>query len=364
MFNFSISRVGKFFIGFAMVLVWSLVGCEQLVEKPVVNNASVQVGQFVLRPALDSLGNVVYVGSTNGRAGASIPYVSGFSFPFGNDQIYTEASDKDDWRNDQGLVYGKFIANKWHLGEDWNLQSGGNTDQGRPVYAMAEGEVVYSQYVDACWGRVIVIRHLMTNGSLIETMYGHLSGTSVSKGQIVGRRELIGNIGGQGLNCSGVAMSAHLHLEARSSSCSAWGKPGPGYSSSTSGWFSASSLVYANFPTAPIVLNTPANGASIRRTTAQLFSWQNYWLPNAESRIQIANANAGGASPVWSASGGFQSGLIYNQNIGKYNGVNLSFSMPGTYYWSVRSSNVYNQSGYGLYTSNYSQPRKFTVLTY
>lgn len=362
--NFPFSRVGKSFIGFVMVLVLSLVGCEQAVEDSNVSASSVQVGRSVLLHAVDSTGKSVVISSANSRVdAAATPYVSGFSFPFGSDKLYTESSDGDGWRNDQGLVYGKFVANKWHLGEDWNAETGGNTDQGSPVYAMAEGEVVYSQYVDACWGRVVILRHRRSDGSQIETMYGHLSSNSVSVGQIVQRRQPIGAIGGQGLNCSGVAMSAHLHLEARYSSCSSWGKPGPGYGTSTTGWFAASSLVYANFPTVPIALSTPANNASIRRSTSQLFSWQNFWLLNAESRIQIAYS-ANNSSPAWNAQSGFQSGLVYNQNIGKYNGLYFSFSVAGTYYWTVRSNNIYNQSGYGLYTSNFSQPRKFAVLSY
>lgn len=157
-------------------------------------------------------------------------------------------------------------------------------------------------------------------------------------------------------------MNAHLHLEARYSNCSSWGKPGPGYATSTTGWFAASNLVYANFPTWPIALSTPANNITIRRSTLQLFSWQNWWLLNAESRIQVAFAN--NSTPGWNAQSGFTTGIVYNQNIGKFNGVNLSFSVPGTYYWTVRSSNQINSSSYGLYTSNYSQPRKVVVLPY
>lgn len=336
---------------------------QQVAKTEITDGSSVQVGKLAQLPAVDSLGNSVSVGVPNGKVGASVPYTSGFSFPFGNDQVYSQASDRDGWYNAQGLEYGWVVAKQWHLGEDWNIETGGNNEQGLPCYAMAEGEVVYSANAGSCWGEVVILRHKLPNGSEIETQYGHLSKRSVSVGQVVQRRQQIGNLGGQGLNCNGT-IYAHLHLEARYSNCPSWGKPGPGYATSTAGWFAASSLVYGNFPTWPIALSIPANNATIRRSTNQLFSWQNFWLLNAESRIQIASANAGNSSPAWSASGGFQSGLVYNQNIGKYNGVNLSFSVPGTYYWSVRSSNVYNQSGYGLYTSNFTQPRKLVVQSF
>jgi murein DD-endopeptidase MepM/ murein hydrolase activator NlpD len=346
------------------VLFTAPFACEQqqVLENPVANQSSVQAGKLLQLPALDSLGNAVGVASPQGKIAANVPYVSGFSFPFGNDQTYSQASDKDGWFNAQGLDFGRVVAKQYHTGEDWNIETGGaNADQGQPCYAMAEGEIVYSSDAGSCWGGVVIIRHKLPNGSEIETQYGHLSKRTVSVGKVVQRREQIGNIGGQGLNCNG-PMSAHLHLEARNSNCASWGKPGPGYSTSTTGWFAASSLVYSNFPTWPLALGTPANNASIRRSTNQLFSWQNFWLLNAESRIQIAYST--NSTPGWNAQSGFTQGIIYNQNIGRFNGLSMNFSVPGNYYWTVRSSNQGYSSGFGLYTSIYTQPRKFTVLSY
>ena len=39
-----------------------------------------------------------------------------------------------------------------HMGEDWNGNGGGNSDLGDPVYATADGVVVYSEDFRRSWG--------------------------------------------------------------------------------------------------------------------------------------------------------------------------------------------------------------------
>lgn len=316
------------------------------------DNSTITVENKVLLPAVDSTGKAINLASPNGRTAlASVPYVSGFSFPFGSDKVYTAASDRDGWYNAQGLVY-EVATGKTHLGEDWNSEDGGNSEQGFPCYAMAEGEVIYSAKASDCWGNVIILRHNLPNGTQVETLYGHLSVLKVKVGDVVARRSQIGNIGGKGLVCGGNEIYAHLHLEARYSNCPSWGKPGPGSSTSTTGWVSASNLVYKNFPTVPVTLSTPADGASIRSNVFTLFAWQNYWLLSANSRIQVAYSAT--SSPPWSSQSGFQSGLVYNNNIGQYNGIYFKFSGTGSYWWCVQSTG----SGY---SSTFTSPRRVVI---
>lgn len=52
----------------------------------------------------------------------------------------------------------EFSVNR-HLGEDWNGARGGNTDINDPVYAAANGVVVFADWVSAGWGNVIRIVH-------------------------------------------------------------------------------------------------------------------------------------------------------------------------------------------------------------
>lgn len=102
-----------------------------------------------------------------------------------------------------------------HLGEDWNGNGGGNTDEGDPVYSIAHGVVVFSEDYRRGWGNVVIVRHAYreTNGQIafIDSLYGHLKVRSVRVGQQVTRGQLLGTIG-----CGPYRMyAAHLHFEIR-----------------------------------------------------------------------------------------------------------------------------------------------------
>ena len=63
-----------------------------------------------------------------------------FAYPLGKTETLTQERDKkDEWYNAQD-----FGANN-HLGEDWNKNSGGNTDCGESVFAIAAGRIVYAE---------------------------------------------------------------------------------------------------------------------------------------------------------------------------------------------------------------------------
>src|SRR5688500_1618508 len=62
-----------------------------------------------------------------------------FAYPVGESDFATEKNDWWDlWYNAQD-----FGENR-HLGEDWNKTTGGNTDCGEPVYASADGMIVFA----------------------------------------------------------------------------------------------------------------------------------------------------------------------------------------------------------------------------
>lgn len=100
-----------------------------------------------------------------------------------------------------------------HLGEDWNGVGGGNTDLGDPVYATANGLVVYARDFRSGWGNVVIVRHAYQEGlgvRYVDSLYGHLDRISVKEGQRVDRGDKVGTIGtahGQ--------YPAHLHFEMR-----------------------------------------------------------------------------------------------------------------------------------------------------
>ncbi|MEP6925434.1 MAG: M23 family metallopeptidase, partial [Pyrinomonadaceae bacterium] len=148
----------------------------------------------------------------------NVPIADEFDYPIGETRRVTQSNDKDGWYNAQD--FGK----RNHLGEDWNSSAGGNTDCGAPVYAAAKGVIVFAERKVPGWGNVLIIRHRLADGELVETLYGHLQSFVKTSGEVK-RREKVGAVG----NGDGKYL-CHLHFEIRASDCSAWGKPGPGYS--------------------------------------------------------------------------------------------------------------------------------------
>jgi hypothetical protein len=100
-----------------------------------------------------------------------------------------------------------------HLGDDWNGTGGGNSDYGDPVFAIADGVVVYSENFGSNWGQVIIVRHKYREGGSVkqvDSLYGHVINRRVSMGNSVRRGQQIAQIG----NNNGMYL-AHLHLEIR-----------------------------------------------------------------------------------------------------------------------------------------------------
>lgn len=162
-----------------------------------------------------------------------IPISDGFDYPISNSKRVTEAKDGDGW------YVARNFGESEHLGEDWNKESGGNTDCGLPVYAASKGMIVFAGEAGPGWGKIIIVRHRLADGTLIETLYGHLSSIARLSG-VVERRERIGQIG----DADG-AYPCHLHFELRSSDCPFWGLTGPGYSTIRTGWTDPSDFIDA-----------------------------------------------------------------------------------------------------------------------
>lgn len=117
--------------------------------------------------------------------------------------------------NGDGYYIFRGFSQNGHLGEDWNGNGGGDTDEGDPVYAIAHGVVVFSEDYMRGWGNVVIIRHAYreSNGQIafVDSLYGHLKVRSVQLGQQVTRGQVVGTIG-----CGPHRMyAAHLHFEIR-----------------------------------------------------------------------------------------------------------------------------------------------------
>lgn len=137
-------------------------------------------------------------------AGAKVNLADGFDFPVGK-------PNADGFYKARGLR----LRSPQHFGEDWNGRSGGDSDLGAPVYAVADGIVTLAANLRAGWGNVVLTRHAYRDPSTgqvkyIDTLNGHLHQIMVKAGEAVKRGQQIGTIG----NNSGM-YPAHLHFEMR-----------------------------------------------------------------------------------------------------------------------------------------------------
>lgn len=155
-----------------------------------------------------------------------------FAYPLGDGSKLTAAKDATDaWFN--ALNFG----DENHLGEDWNKNSGGNTDCGEPVYAAANGVISFSGDAGPGWGNVVIVTHSLPDGSRVQTLYGHLKEIVKMDGEVK-IREKIGTIG----NANGKYL-CHLHFELRDASSPMWDRAGPGYSADRPGWLDPSDFI-------------------------------------------------------------------------------------------------------------------------
>src|SRR4030081_148937 len=133
-----------------------------------------------------------------------------------------------------------FTQNR-HLGDDLNGIGGENSDLGDPIFAVADGEVLFAEEAGRGWGNVIIILHAYEeNGArkFVQSYYGHVETILVERKQKVHRGEQIATIG-----TAGGIYWAHLHFEMRE-----FTTPfiGPGYRDDTRGWIDPSAFIAAH----------------------------------------------------------------------------------------------------------------------
>jgi uncharacterized repeat protein (TIGR01451 family) len=132
-----------------------------------------------------------------------------------------------------------------HLGEDWNRGSISTPDDfGDTVYAASNGQVIFARTnvpianSVLIWGKVIIIRHTLPDGTLVESQYAHLKDMNVSEGATVTRGQPIGTIGDGDGN-----WYSHLHFEIRYPNCPWWGNAGPAWSTNATGWANPANFI-------------------------------------------------------------------------------------------------------------------------
>lgn len=165
------------------------------------------------------------VGQLHASPADTAPLADGFDWPIGRPDA-------------RGYYDAQPFGENRHLGEDWNANTGANTDLGDPVFAIGHGVVTFAGHVPGGWGNIVRVVHTWEEDGQqkqVESFYAHLDEFFVTEGEIVRRGGRIGTIG----DADG-RYYAHLHLELRDRV----GMPhGPGYSQVTDGWISPSEFI-------------------------------------------------------------------------------------------------------------------------
>ena len=121
----------------------------------------------------------------------------GFAWPYGGSYYISSGYG---YRIHPTLGYSKL-----HGGIDIT----GSGAYGKPIYAIANGQVILSQYYDS-YGNCIMIDHGKYNGTSIVSLYAHAASLYVSVGQNVTKGQQIGTVGS-----TGRSTGPHLHFEIR-----------------------------------------------------------------------------------------------------------------------------------------------------
>lgn len=146
-----------------------------------------------------------------------------FDYPVGDLEPYGHRSGKGWWVAQDFADEINFADNRkgQHLGEDWNIKGEPTDDEGKPVYAIADGVVIRAEE-NKSYGHFVMILHALPPNSqprFVVSLYGHLGPQNlISKDTEVWRGRQIGQIGAaddNGTDRVGNHWPVHLHFEIR-----------------------------------------------------------------------------------------------------------------------------------------------------
>lgn len=157
----------------------------------------------------------------------NVKYIEGFiPNPHNMPITYRFDSPHDPIHNPETVSYysyGYGSHNRVHFARDMN-RGGGRTDYGDNLYTVGPGVVVFIQRIKDdkpdSWGNVVITRHRLPNGSIVDFLFAHLKDIYVSIGDVLEMglsRTCLGTVGdGNGWYVTEdgeEGVSAHLHME-------------------------------------------------------------------------------------------------------------------------------------------------------
>lgn len=128
--------------------------------------------------------------------GNGLPSAVEFRLPMANlDKAWYEATRR----------YGPYNEHPERC-EDWNLESGGDSDLGEPLVAPFAGVVINARDWGGAWGKIVRILGHTPRGELVCWMGAHLDEVHVEPGDVVQVGDPVGTIG-----TADGRYAAHLH---------------------------------------------------------------------------------------------------------------------------------------------------------
>jgi hypothetical protein len=134
---------------------------------------------------------------------AEIPRALRFDLPLGSEHGALTYNAQKYWEMNEA-------RGGHHCGDDLNGIGGMNTDLGDPVFASADGLVMFAGEPSPGWGKIVILAHETAEGRSLQSMYAHLHRIDVIPGMLVARGGQVGTVG----TANGY-YPAHLHFEMR-----------------------------------------------------------------------------------------------------------------------------------------------------
>jgi len=195
---------------------------------------------------------------------------SNFQLPATSNWTFGYESHPTFWNGIYSSCFQVEKQNLFHAGVDLG------SSLGTGVFAIANGQVYYYDSAYSNYpGKVLVLMHLLPNGSTVYSFYGHLGSVDVAAGQNVSKGTRLGTMLDQGTN-------THLHWEVRyngnmgniyvNPACNVSWAPGPGYTYPEKPDFYGYTNPL-NFINSKTTVPTPVSPKGTITDTTPSFSW-------------------------------------------------------------------------------------------